>query len=66
MSKSIEELSYNDAMARIQLLTQEIEALDGDLDALVDKVKELKALILHCEARVMDAEMEIRDIFEEE
>jgi len=64
--KDIEKIGYAEAMEKIQQLTQEIEALDGDLDTLIVKVKELKALIIHCESKVMDAEEEIRDIFEEE
>lgn len=66
MNNNFDTLSYTDAMARIRILTDEIEQLHGDLDSLVVKVKEVKALILHCESKVMDAEMEIRDIFEEE
>ena len=66
MTKNIEKLTYNAAMEQIRQLTSDIEALDGDLDVLVNKVKELKVLILHCENKVMEAEVEIRDIFEEE
>jgi exonuclease VII small subunit len=66
MSQDESKLTYNAAMAQIRQLTSEIESLDGDLDSLVNKVKELKVLILHCENKVMEAEGEIRDIFDEE
>ncbi len=66
MNKSLEKLTYKEAMNKIQRITSEIESLDGDLDILITKVKELKELILHCEGKVMEAEEEIRDIFDEE
>ena len=66
MSKINSELSYNEAVSKIKSITAEIEQLDGDLDTLIIRVKELKELILFCEGKVMDAETEIRDIFEEE
>ena len=66
MDKNIIDLSYNDAIQKIKQITSDIEQLDGNLDLLVEKVKELKRIIIYCESKVMDAETEIRDIFDEE
>lgn len=48
MTKEIKDLSYRDAMLRVEEIIREIDRVELDVDALAPLVEEASSLISHC------------------
>lgn len=58
-------LSYSEAVARIDEILQQIEAGELDVDELAEKVKQAAELLKLCKAKLFSTEKEVEKILKE-
>ena len=61
-----QEISFNEAVARIEEIVKSIESGEPDIDRLSGKVKEASELIKLCKAKLRETEKKIEEIIKEE
>jgi exodeoxyribonuclease VII small subunit len=59
-------VSFNDAVTRIEEIVKSIESGEPDIDKLSEKVKEASDLIKFCKEKLHETESKIEDIIKEE
>jgi exodeoxyribonuclease VII small subunit len=59
-------VSFNDAVTRIEEIVKSIESGEPDIDKLSEKVKEASDLIKFCKGKLHETESKIEDIIKEE
>lgn len=52
MNEDLSDVSYKDALARIDQIIEQIDGNDQDIDALAPLVEEAAALLAHCRQRL--------------
>lgn len=65
MSESIEDMRYEEALAALERIQQEIENNEVPMDALAEQVRRANALVRHCRERLRQTEEQIRQAMEE-
>lgn len=58
----MKELSYTEAMSRLEQITQAIEQGTLDIDSLSEKLKEAQQLLKHCKAKLNKVETDVNKI----
>jgi exodeoxyribonuclease VII small subunit len=58
-------LSYSEAIARIEEILQQIETGELDVDELTEKVKQASELLKLCKAKLFNTEKEIEKVMKE-
>jgi exodeoxyribonuclease VII small subunit len=61
-----QDISFNEAIARIEEIVKSIENGEPDIDRLSGKVKEASELIKLCKEKLRETEKKIEDIIREE
>ena len=59
------DISYNDAIAEIQQILQEIESEKIDIDLLSEKVKKATELIAVCKQKLKKADEEVENLLKQ-
>lgn len=60
------EMTYEQAMERLEILAEEIRNDDKNIDRLVDLLKEASSLVEFCRNKLIQVEEEIKEILPEE
>lgn len=61
-----QDISFNEAVARIEEIVKSIESGEPDIDKLSEKVKEASGLIKLCKEKLRETEKKIEEIISEE
>lgn len=61
-----EEMSYEQAMARLEELVRQVESNETGIDRLAEQLKEARQLIAFCKEKLYATDEEIKKILEEE
>jgi exodeoxyribonuclease VII small subunit len=61
-----QDISFNEAVARIEEIVKSIESGEPDIDKLSGKVKEASGLIKLCKEKLRETEKKIEEIISEE
>lgn len=62
----MKEITYTEAMKRLEEITSAIEQGTLDIDALSDKLKEAQALLKQCKAKLQQVEKEVTQILNDD
>ncbi len=65
MSKKITDLSYEEAMAELKTIVQELQEATVSIDDLSEKSKRAAVLIKYCREKLRKTEDELKGLFEE-
>jgi exodeoxyribonuclease VII small subunit len=61
----VSELGYEEAMADLEKILEELEAEDSDLDNLAERVRRASELVRHCRDKIHQTEMEVEKVLKE-
>ena len=64
MAKKINEMTYTEAMAEIELILTRLKSEQIDVDTLAAEVKRANALIARCKAQLHDVEQAVKSELE--
>lgn len=56
------DLTYNDALTKLEKIITQLEGDNVPVDKLADKVKEANELILYCEGKLRDVEFKLAEM----
>lgn len=60
------QISYEEAMQRIEEIVQSFERNDMELDCLTDSLAEAQALIKHCQDKLQKVESDVKKLLDNE
>jgi exodeoxyribonuclease VII small subunit len=63
--KAAAEMSYEEAIADLDAILEELEAEESDLDSLAERVKRASELVKHCRQKIQATEVEVSKVLEE-
>jgi exodeoxyribonuclease VII small subunit len=63
--RPVAELNYEEAMADLQSILEELEAEETDLDRLAERVKRASELVRHCREKIHRTEMEVEKVLKD-
>jgi len=63
--KKVEDLGYEEALADLDRILEELEGEETDLDSLAARVARASELVRHCKARIQATELEVEKVLEE-
>lgn len=63
--KDVAKLSYEEAIADLDTILEELEAEESDLDSLAERVRRASELVQHCRAKIQATEIEVSKVLEE-
>ena len=63
--KAAAELTYEEAIADLDAILEELEAEESDLDSLAERVKRASELVKHCREKIQAAEVEVSKVLED-
>jgi len=66
MAKKVKTFSYDEAMAEVKTILNELEEGETGIDILVEKVERGAHLLQQCKLKLQDVEHKITDIFSKE
>ena len=58
------DLSYEQAMKRLETIVSKVEQGEMDIDSLASKLKEAKELVEFCKAKLLKVEDDVKKILE--
>ena len=61
-----QELTYEQALSRVEQIAAEIEKGHTDLDQLAEQLREARDLLAICKAKLLKAEADVNEILNEE
>ncbi len=64
MSNIKKDLTYSDAMKRLEEIVRKIESGEMDIDSLAENLKEAKQLVAFCKGKLQHVEDEVNKIME--
>ena len=63
--KPVAALSYEEAMADLGRILEELEAEESDLDQLAERVRRASELVRHCREKIHRTEMEVEKVLKD-
>ncbi|MGM9685276.1 MAG: exodeoxyribonuclease VII small subunit [Bacteroidaceae bacterium] len=64
MNSIKKDLTYSDAMKRLEEIVRKIESGEMDIDSLAENLKEAKQLVAFCKGKLQHVEDEVNKIME--
>ena len=64
MNSIQKDLTYSDAMKRLEKIVRKIESGEMDIDSLAENLKEAKQLVAFCKGKLQHVEDEVNKIME--
>ena len=64
MNSIKKDLTYSDAMKRLEEIVRKIESGEMDIDSLAENLKEAKQLVAFCKGKLQQVEEEVNKIME--
>lgn len=64
MNSIKKDLTYSDAMKRLEEIVRKIESGEMDIDSLAENLKEAKQLVAFCKGKLQQVEDEVNKIME--
>lgn len=64
MNNIKKDLTYSDAMKRLEEIVRKIESGEMDIDSLAENLKEAKQLVAFCKGKLQHVEDEVNKIME--
>lgn len=63
-ASEIKKLGYDEAKAKLKLILNDLESNDISLEKIEQHVKDAKALIEHCEQKLLSSQKAIEDLLD--
>jgi len=63
--KDVAKLSYEEAIADLDAILEELEGEESDLDSLAERVRRASELVRHCREKIQATEVEVAKVLEE-
>ena len=63
--KDVAKLSYEEAVADLDSILEELEGEESDLDSLAERVRRASELVRHCREKIQATEIEVAKVLEE-
>jgi len=63
--KDVAKLSYEEAVADLDSILEELEGEESDLDSLAERVRRAGELVRHCREKIQTTEIEVTKVLED-
>ena len=63
--KDVAKLSYEEAIADLDAILEELESEESDLDSLAERVRRASELVRHCREKIQATEIEVAKVLED-
>lgn len=64
--KKIEELSYEEALAELEQIVQQLQQQSVSIEQLTVRSERAKALVVYCQKKLREVDAQLSNLFEEE